>query len=86
MADFLLEILNSDDHRPDRRLLTKVTSQLSVGIPDPYNRVDTVVNMLTDMYNPYVQPQIEPTVPTLTDDQKRALNVAVILIFYILAL
>lgn len=73
----LLDILKSEDHKPDRRLLTKVTSQLSVGMPDPYARVEVVVEMLGDMYNPFVRPQLEPSVPTLTDVQKRAITLAV---------
>lgn len=77
MTEVLLDILKSDDHKPDRRLLTKVTAQLSVGMPDPYTRVETVTEMLGELYNPYVQPQMESSAPALTDEQKRAITLSV---------
>jgi hypothetical protein len=83
MAELLMDILKTPDSgTPDRRILTKLTAQLSIGLPDPYIRVETVVNLLTDLYNPFVNPQKEPEAPTLTDDQKRAMNVAVINILH----
>jgi hypothetical protein len=77
MSEILLEILKSEDHKPDRRLLTKVTAQLSVGMPDPFTRVETVTEMLGELYNPYVKPQVELSTPALTDEQKRAITLSV---------
>jgi hypothetical protein len=77
MSEILLDILRSEDHKPDRRLLTKVTAQLVVGMPDPHARVDAVVEMLGELYNPYVQPQRELSAPALTDAQKRAITLSV---------
>lgn len=77
MSEILLDILKSEDHKPDRRLLTKVTAQLSVGMPDPHTRVEAVTEMLGELYNPYVQPQQEFSAPALTDVQKRAITLSV---------
>ncbi|XP_065347653.1 condensin complex subunit 3 [Cloeon dipterum] len=76
MADIMLDILRSEDHQPDRRLLSKITSQLSVGIPDPYSRVDTVLSLLEDLYNPYLQPVVE-VVKTMSDEERRTITVAI---------
>lgn len=77
MSEILLDILKSEDHKPDRRMLTKVTAQLAVGMPDPHTRVEAVLEMLGELYNPYVQTQVESSAHALTDVQKRAITLSV---------
>ncbi|XP_059481994.1 condensin complex subunit 3 [Neocloeon triangulifer] len=76
MTAMLLDVLNNKEYQPDRRLLTKVMAQLLLGLPDPYSRVDSVLTLLTDLYNPLVEPEAEPT-RVISAEEKRALNLAI---------